>query len=113
MHPRRAPCTYAATDELECALGVVNVGGDADPTVYPSFGGPEQNRLPIVTKGIVREMAMTVEELDAGPPSNTAYTASSTVYTVAGWGFFLSALFPSPHFFWISMSAGDATKIDE
>jgi len=67
VHPCSAPCTRAAENEFERVLSVVNVGGDADPTGYPSFGSPEQYRLPIVTEGVVREMAVTIEELDAGP----------------------------------------------
>ena len=90
MHACGAPRSGSATDELEPTFDVIDIGGDRDPAAHSRFGSPTQHRLPVVPEGAVGKVAVAVKELD---------TDALEVYTVAGWCFFFSPVFPRPHFF--------------
>ncbi len=64
MHARGTPGARAATHEIERPTSIRNVGGDRDPPCYSGFGGPVQHRLTVALEGVVREVAVAVEELD-------------------------------------------------
>ena len=79
--------------------GVVHVGGDGHHPAHAGRTGPMQHRLPVFPEGGACQMTVAVEEID---------------HAVAGSALgFRSRSFPSPQRFWISMSAGEATKMDE
>src|SRR5690606_34294828 len=99
MHAGRAPDALPAFGERECFQRILGRGGDGDEARDAGFGGSAKRRLPVFPEGGVGHVTVAIE---------------ISRHTVAGWGrSFFSPSLPTPHRRWISMSAGDATKIDE
>ena len=64
VYTRGTPRPAPATNDLERASRIGDVGGDRDQTGDARVGGPTKHRLPVFPEGGVRQVAVTVEVFD-------------------------------------------------